>query len=1150
MHVRDKIILWRKYFHGRDDIFAFKRQEPWMKRPQYGPMIKDQKAKTISGMYVPLDNEHVEAHIKGNMELMIYLLDLDHKVKFATIDFDLNHSFKDVLKAKDVITNHHKFPSAIARSTKKGHHLYIFFEEKIPANIVVSYIRYVYELLGWMDDLANDIRCLPETFPKTVSLGEPALDSKGIMKFPLGYGVKPPMWGSGLKYDRNCWVDDNDKPIGERGESEEQWSYMNSIGRIKPEEFVSFLKNQHVEILDARLSEVRGIVNNNPKSDTRPYRKAESGDLKRVIDGCPAMKRLWYNTPRDKVGHYGHVALLSWALHCENGLDIIEDYWKDPDTGKLSHEAIKQIEYGKRTFQKPWTCKKMQEYDLCIKGRDPRFASGKTVDRKTGEVLNDYCFKKKPPKEIENGKFVVNPRNLSEDKWKTPSPIRMKEKFLQWGKLELIHAIDSIAKEDHDFEKNLANIVTQIQLIQNRKEREELKQRLKERKVVKVKEINGYEKDIKEDLKEEKQKKKKEEDEKNRKQREETEKKLDGDPNSGEILGKRYYNRTDSPGYSMVTLDKHGEANYEVLTNFTIEIKESVTKKSVFFKPQKMLIGQINMPYRAFDFEISADLYGNNSAFCQALFSVVGSNAVFEQKNLDRIRACIALFGHKNTVEKTIHEDHGYANDKKPLLYRSGDVNITPEGISVVEDGKTCIDHNSYGRHLGLIDISDEDLAETVNVIKKELLTFQDPVVMYTALAHTLQAAIHGPYIDSCLPKKVSPLLWIVGVAGTGKSVIANYMQQFFGDFPNILQINSTAKSLHQDTMFFKDAMLVFDDFKEALSRDKMLPLIQGIYDRTPRGRLTSSLKHAVSPYCRGLVFVTAEDIYSGESSALSRCIVIRAKKKAHITKDNGRMAKISAHQDMFRGVTAKFIHWMMCTHPNPKTLRENFNDSVEYVKNHLKGRPNEHRIANNLAANFFTWCLFMQFLLEKNLLTRSEYQGYIEEHRKNIISLALEISNLCGEEQAGRLFINTLNQAVLSGEADITGLQNLNSKSYSMIVGFVDKQRPGEPMSICLYPHNCVRIVKRILKEKGSPMSHGEDAIGSQLLSEGFIVKATRGSVLRKQDGNRKVRVWCIDAEKAGFIVSEKTNFSNASSHHDSSNVINPDPDFWALDR
>jgi hypothetical protein len=1150
MHIRDKVLLWRQYFQGRSDVFASKRKEPWMDRPKYSPVVKDLKAKTISEMYIPLSREHIEAHIKGDMELMIYLLDIDNNVNFATIDFDLNHNFEDVLKVYDIITNQHKFSSAIARSTKKGHHLYLFFKEKIKANIVVSYIRYVYELLGWMDDLANNIRCLPETFPKTVSLGEQGVDSDGNIKFPLGFGVKPPMWGKGLAQSRNCWVELNDKPIGDRGDSEKQWEYMASIERIDPANMISFLNHKGVDILDARLSEVRGVVSNSPRDESGPYRKPDSGDLKRVIDGCPAMSRLWYGTPRDKVGHYGHVSLLSWALHCENGLEIINDYWKDPETGELSHEAKKQIDYGKRTFQKPWTCEKMQAWDLCVKGRDPRYASGKTVSNTTGEVINDFCFKKKPPKEIENGTFTVNPHNLSEEKWPSPSPIRLKEKYYKWGYLELLHAIESLSKDDPDLSKTVSNIVMQIQLIKNRVQREELKQKLKDRKVIKVKEIKGYEQDVKEGIKEDNKKKKREEQEKARKLRESKESELNEDPNAGEILGKTYYNRTDSPGYSVVTIDRQGEANYEVLTNFTVEIKESITKKSVFMKENKILKGQINMAYRSYEFEINAELYGNNSAFCQALFSVAGSNVVFEQKNLDRIRACICLFGHKNTVEKFIYEDHGYSSIKTPSLYRSGDVNITPEGITSVEDGKTCIDENSYARHLGLADISDEDFREVVNVIKNDFLGIQDPIVMYTALAHTIQASIHGPYIDAFLPKKISPLLWITGVAGTGKSVVAGFCQMFYGNFPNILHIESTARSLHQDTMFFKDSVLIFDDFKDALSRDKMLPLIQGIYDRAPRGRLTSSLRHAVSPFCRGLVFVTAEDIFSGESSVLSRCIVVRAKKRAYIKKDDDRMNKISSYQDLFRGVTAKFIHYMMTTHPNPKDTKSMFMESIEYIKVALKGKPNEHRIANNLGANFFSWCLFMQFLLQKNLISRSEYQGYIEEHRKNVLALAIEMSGLCGEEQAGQLFINTLNQAVLSGEADIIGLESINVKSYSMNVGFLDKPRAGEPLSICLHPQNCVRLVKRILKEKGSPMSHGEDAIGMQLLSEGYIVRATKGPILRKQEGNRKIRVWCINAEKAGFIVSEKSIFNDSMESREDSNLINPSPDFWSLDR
>jgi hypothetical protein len=98
-------------------------------------------------------------------------------------------------------------------------------------------------------------------------------------------------------------------------------------------------------------------------------------------------------------------------------------------------------------------------------------------------------------------------------------------------------------------------------------------------------------------------------------------------------------------------------------------------------------------------------------------------------------------------------------------------------------------------------------------------------------------------------------------------------------------------------------------------------------------------------------------------------------------------------------------------------------------------------------------------------------------------------------------------------------------------------------------------------MREKGSPMSHGADAIGMQLMSLGFITKVTKnGPTYRKTYKGSRNMVWCIDGKKTGFIVTDESdtaigqtginqeNSNVIGANFDQNNDVNIDKSFWDL--
>ena len=85
--------------------------------------------------------------------------------------------------------------------------------------------------------------------------------------------------------------------------------------------------------------------------------------LKNVINGgCPALKRVW---DKENVPHRERVAIMSMAIRTSDGESLLFNRWP-------SDKTIYQIENAKKNNLLPWSCRKLQEEGVCLKG-DPLF---------------------------------------------------------------------------------------------------------------------------------------------------------------------------------------------------------------------------------------------------------------------------------------------------------------------------------------------------------------------------------------------------------------------------------------------------------------------------------------------------------------------------------------------------------------------------------------------------------------------------------------------------------------------------------------------------------------------------------------------------------------------------------------------------------
>ena len=1099
MNLKDKVDLWWDRFYARRDVFGnvltrydaskdkiVKRVFPIYREEYKTPESRQNKTFEPSVIYEPFTKDEVEAHIEGRKELMVYMPRTDGRTNFFAIDYDLQHTFRSVQQTSMELTRL-KIPHGIARSTTKGHHIYVFFDDEIQAFYITNFVNYLFESIGFTQKMADDYIAEngkpwtnPELFPKTITISGDG----------TGSGIKPAMQGEAMKNNQCCWVDIKDNVIGGSGTSDKQWEHFASIEKYSVDTFKELiLYDLKLDVdEDLRMSETRGAVKQIRRDDT-PWQVPEDGDFLKVINGCPALKRHWYSPRPQDIPNDARVAMLSMALQCKNGLSEIRVKWGE------SSMTEKQIEYAKATHQKPWCCKTMQDKFVCIKGKDPRKSSGKHKDE-TGEPSVDYCFEKSPPREIINGKLVINPHDKPEEEWPWPSPIRLRSPFQSLGIKVVKDQIDEISKEDPELDQKLDEVIKKIVSLKDAKGRDEVFDYLKEKKLTTVKNLRTF---MKHAAKEKK---------------EDTERKLDSMDGFRSSNGERF-TTMEGFGYARVRTDAEGEEVFDPLSNFELILERDQTHTDVQKNVTRQYEGKIKCQNKTVPFKIDTDDFSSNQKLGAMIYKYAGLIASFKMQNLDSIRAAIGLFGLEKIQVVKSYEDYGWDSYKVPKLYRSSTGNIASSGFVIEEGEQTIVDLSSHGlsftKYLGLEDISNSEFIEVGKIIKNDYLRVQPDMISYPTLAHTFQAVIHNLYI----PFNEAPILWIDGTTGTGKSSFSEFTQRFHGNFHKCYSVTSTARSVDQYSMVFKDALFVVDDYKRG-QINGIVPLVQKIFDRTERGRMAQGNKGVESVVARGLVMFTGEDIPTSEASVIARLIHLDSSEHVDMgDASNEIYQRVKNASHKFSGVTARFIQYMLNTYPKPDVVHDKFFEIHKSLRSGVESRQNAPRILNSIAANYLTFELVMEFFAHENIMTRGESEELKEKHWKIINLIKERMLIRCQEEQASNLFIEAIKHCLASGKYRIEGLSQ-SDNSFAENLGFVDDAKSN---IVYLFTDSYNAASKRI-RDGGQTFEHSPTAIARQLDIDGMLIAKDKGrNTIRRMYRGSRVQCWALDGNKSGLM-------------------------------
>lgn len=1084
MNLSDKIRIYRERFFGRQDVYGRK----WTKRQDDGEIIKGY-APVCSNLwkpgchirlkdgisctnceireYNPVSDETVMKHITGQEEHLHYIVHPDGMAYFAAFDFDQKpgkekqgHNWNDV-KITSQILSELGIPHIIARSTGTehlyGHHLYMFMSEPYPALKLRAISFYIMERCGFMEEMRNGVRPLPEFFPK-----QDYTDGFGI-----GNGIKPPMCENNFPKGRNGFVTGEDEFI----HPDQQWEYLANAPRVD----VSIL-NKIIEDNDLKVDEMKAATGKNSraahmgpgKSPNRgDWQQPLNGSYEKVVEGCKAIRRVFEKAAKGEApSHHEGFAAYHIAMRTRDGIE----YFRRNATGwAQTDKDLKQLEHSLNKDYAPWTCKKMQEHGVCVPGTK--------------------CFEKKPPLIMVEGNLVVAD-DIPADQWPDPSPIRY-----AFG--EGLDFLDKLKQEIELIDKNadenvkgriIRGIAKRSQAFDDDQIRE-LKEFIKAKKLLKWPDISKmFTKAVEEHAKETKE--------------------LAATRSDTVLVGDNCYKyQTDPIGYELLKKQKSGNT-WMRIADFHIEINEEREYLDDDQIMRSLFVGTFKAKNYEKTFEIPRDDWNENKEFTRFFGRLVGSHFCLMRQDLDHLRIASQGFSKKFGIEKRfLLATQGWHEG----AYLMPSVLVDVAGIRPNTDKEVSLDLKPHSSSLDFKIVPEDELRRILFHIKGKFLNAWPRKWTMTCLAHGLLPAVVSP-----LKIRKKPALFLEGLTGSGKTEILHTIQFFWGLFESIVNLSSTGKGMMAVAHDFKDALLVFDDYK-GLNRAQTASLqtvIQYSYDPNKAVKLSKDSSILPPKTTRGVIAFTGEHFISNDSAMVARTILLEVDKQ-DTTKTRDAYSEVIEERENYNAVTPYFIHWLL--QQDLKSIKELF---LEFQKDFYaqipSGRVNADRVSYNLSLNHVLWRLFVDFMYSLNMVDDTERASLCNEH----LGYALEIQNdmiqRCSDEQTGNAFLRVLVQLISSGEAIIEGLNDEydgDAFKRGTVIGFMNQDQGAGPKIVNIFPDVAVRLVKRASME--SPIRGNERDFSRQFADMGKLIPAGQGRLKHQiRYKNARPYVWQIYAD------------------------------------
>ncbi|NDG26746.1 MAG: hypothetical protein EB120_06190 [Proteobacteria bacterium] len=1070
MNIKEKARLFMSRFHGRRDVYGRQWEhttEDGTVKRGYNPVcdnywkpnchirLKDGIPCSACEIrvYTPVSEDTVIKHITGEESQLVYLLHEDGTTRFGAIDFDMKpgkeeigYTFDDV-KRVAIIARRMKVPYGIARSTGAGFHLYFFFSEGIPSEKFHAFAMDLLDKAGIINIVHQGLKAVPEIFPKQLRI------TSGI-----GNGIKPPMIEPNFSKGKNCFVDDSNQVIIE------QWEYLSKIPVITQEEL-----NRVMEKEGIKVAEVSGLVGKKNTNKRTKWQPPLSGSYEKVLEGCQAFRNL-----KDKCltgiqpSHFEGMAMFHMAMHTSDGLEWFQ---KNVPGWAKSDADLKQLQQSIDKDYAPWTCKKLQEVGVCVKGTK--------------------CFNKKPPIERVDG--VVTVRNdLPESEWPEPSPIRYAFGSGEDYLAKLIKEVEDLKNEpEANIPQRLADLTKRATVFDSNQQAF-LKNKIDSLKLIKKSDLAKMFKEAKAEKE---------------KEFADTAKKRD------DIIavGSNLYQKIHPHGYAVIKPGKGNSEEVRTFATFDIYIEEERSVIDDNKKKSLTFVGKYRSQDREVQFEIPERTWWDTSEMLVFFSQIGGSSFNILPSDLPLLRQAVMEHdSHTARRKRTVfYGTQGWYDGS----YLMPSVLVDKEGVKPNTSKPVDIRDKDHASNLDFKLLSDSELTETLLHFKRDFFQAFPRGPAMVGMGHSMMAGL-----ISYLGLEFRPVLWLEGTSGYGKTELAKMLQRFWGDFKGPANWRTTGNSMTDYGYMFRDALLMADDYKAInLSQTtNVINTVHNAYEYSVRGALTKEGKQRGAKVNRSLYIMTGELTPENEASFIGRLILI-AYPKVDQMKSRSAWEQCRVHSDNYRGVTPHYIHWVLQL--DKSEIIKRLADVREELQAEVNNQTNDSRICNNLSLAYTGWQLFIQFLEYKGIIQNKESKTLLDECWAYIQDVKGLMVVRCSDEQAGNVFLSNLIALLVAGKARIQGLANFDEPNAEM-VGFVDPQ--DDPDHAYLMPERVIEVVK---KNVTGHITGSMTSVGNQLISSGVIVKHDRHrhTVQRRKQGIQASRFWLVSLSKMGLATKPR---------------------------
>ena len=1083
-----KAEIFRKCFFGRQDVYG----EQWAYGKGYSPACVNKmkpfchiKLKDgVSCMscefkqYIPVSDESVLKHIKGQEAHLHYMVQSDSTTYFFAWDCDmkpnkehLGHGWESVKNISNVLKSM-KIPHSIARSTGSehlyGYHIYVFIDKPYPTNKVRAIANYVFLLTGMEQEDAQGMKPKPEFFPK----------QDYTCGLSVGNGIKPPMIEKNWERGRNGFVTGEDEFIS----PEKQWEYLENAPRVTTELLDEIIEENELPVRDIVTSGthrsspnpyIPGLSPDRPGKWQQPLR----GSYEKIVEGCKALRRVYARSKEGHVAsHHEGFAAFHLAMHTQDGVD----YFNKNMTGWSRNDRdIRQLEHSLDKNYAPWTCLKMQEMGVCPSGTK--------------------CFEKRPPVTIVEGKYVVN-NEAPREHWPEPSPIRYSfgagEDFLEKLKTE----ISAIEKDMDENEKGakIRDIAKRSQVF-DQDQRRELKEFIKSKKILKWGDISKmFTQAGDEHFKEVKKQAATRED-------------------IASVGNVTYHLNPDPIGYEIVRKGKEGNTEFVRFSDVVVEVNQEIEEVDDGEPVRSFFRGKIRAEDFESSFEIDMDAWNDTKEFVKFFGKKAGTRFLIHRQDIDNLRQAAQAFSCKYSEKRVHYATQGYHKD----TYLMPDVLIDADGIRPNTEMTVSLDSKPHAQNIGFKILQEDELGELIFHINNTMLNAWPRAWTMIGLSHALL-----PAVLKIVGIRKKPALFFEGTTGAGKTELLHTLQYFWGQFDSIINLASTGKGMMTVAHDFKDCLLAFDDYK-GMSRhqtDALQHMIQYSYDPNISVKLRRDSSLMPPKNSRGVIAFTGEHFLTNDSAMVARCLIVEMDKQ-DTSKTRDAYNEVIEMRDRYCGVTPHFIKWFL--NQDAKKWKEEFNNLYRdiYSQDGVCGRVNADRVSYNIALNMIVWRMWVTFVRDVQMLNEERCQALIDEHAMYARTIMFEMLSRCGDEQNGEVFLRHLNQLISSGRAIIEGYNDDDPLrgGRAVTIGFLHTPKNGGEVIANIFPDLACQLIKEVTKD--NPIRGTEREFGRLFLEKGIILpSAEKGRYRRQVRYNRtKAYVWPMIAKRINIDLDEK---------------------------